>query len=148
MMVFNDDIGFQDEVSQGLVAKATPAQFSNLWDLVRVVQKPQRKYNYTTSILSLLDLNELTKKTGAKLGVVIFRNRSSSPAWRQLVQDVTDGLRGTDIPLLDLGTALLATSNDRGLRVHPIDPHPNEIAHRIAAEEIEKFLRSHRMLPS
>jgi len=42
---------------------------------------------------------------------------------------------------IDLGPALLKDQTPEDLMVHPTDPSPNEIAHRIAAEAIEQFLR-------
>jgi hypothetical protein len=58
---------------------------------------------------------------------------------------VEDVVRSDDIPLLHLGDALRAHSY-ADLIVHPIDQHPNERAHAIAARELERFLREHRLL--
>jgi hypothetical protein len=79
--------------------------------------------------------------------VVIFRG-DDFPAWEKLVAEVTAGLEGTDIPVLDLGPALLGPGAPReGFRVHELDPHYNEVAHHLAAEEIERFLRSEQLVP-
>jgi hypothetical protein len=44
------------------------------------------------------------------------------------------------VPHLDLLPALRAAAHEN-LTVNPADPHPNEIAHKIAAEEIQEFLK-------
>jgi hypothetical protein len=68
--------------------------------------------------------------------------------WGKLAEAVTEGLRGTGVPVLNLKDALLRDGrNVDELQVHAIDGHPNEIAHRIAAEEIERFLRTENLLP-
>jgi hypothetical protein len=94
---------------------------------------------------------------GAQLAVILFRNRfeeeeyvdhADSPVWDRLTKTVRDGLHATDIPLLDLGPILLKAHPHDDLTVHPIDGHPNEIAHRTAAFAIRDFLRHKRLLPS
>jgi hypothetical protein len=61
---------------------------------------------------------------------------------------MTEGVRGAGIPVHDLGPALLELRRPEELTVHPTDAHPNEIAHRLAAEEIERFLETERLLLS
>jgi len=53
--------------------------------------------------------------------------------------------RQESILLLDLLPAF-SEYEDRELWVHPTDHHPNEVAHRIAAEEIYKFLKQEHLL--
>ena len=48
--------------------------------------------------------------------------------------------REASIPLLDL-EPILAPHADEGLTVSLFDAHPNERAHELAAEAIQKFLR-------
>lgn len=50
-----------------------------------------------------------------------------------------------DIPLLDLLPAFRRHTAE-SLWVHPTDYHPNEIAHQIAAEEIDSFLQDQGLL--
>lgn len=47
-----------------------------------------------------------------------------------------------DVPFLDLGEAILRRYSQLELRVHAIDGHPNEMAHRAAAEMLFEFLRA------
>ena len=51
-----------------------------------------------------------------------------------MIDTVTDGLRCTDIPMLDLGAVLERNHSFGELIVHRVDEHPNEIAHKAAAE--------------
>jgi hypothetical protein len=145
-MVFNDDLSFVDEFKLGYFA-TSPASLSNLWARLQKLRRRERRYDYSSSVRELLRLDESCRKRGAQLAVVIFRHASWEP-WPRLVRDVTEGLRGTDIPVLDLGPALLEHHRPEDLTVHPTDGHPNEIAHRLAAEEIEKFLRAQGLLPA
>jgi hypothetical protein len=66
--------------------------------------------------------------------------------WNRLTDTVTKGLRDTGIPILDLGHALFEKHDYEDLDVHPLDGHPNEIAHAIAAREIRDFLQKNGLL--
>ena len=50
------------------------------------------------------------------------------------MHQITEGLKDTAIPVWDLGETLLKNHSEQDLTVHEIDKHPNEIAHKIAAE--------------
>jgi hypothetical protein len=145
VMVFNDDMSFQEEVRRGLFA--TSANPGGLTNLRNRIQPPVRQYDYSDSILALKELNEATRQRGAKLAVVIFTNVRGFDPWDKLAKAVDDGLKGTGVPILNLQDALLSGDRDgRELHVHAIDGHPNEIAHGIAAVEIERFLRAEGLL--
>ena len=79
-------------------------------------------------------LDQAARQSGARLVVVIFRFYRNAEEWLQLVSEVTQGLEGTGIPVLDLGPALLANHHSKEFWGHAHDGHPNDIAHRIAAE--------------
>ena len=53
--------------------------------------------------------------------------------------------RDKNVPLLDLLPAYRCYRAE-DLWVHPTDHHPNEIAHRIAAEELLRFLQDRGLL--
>jgi hypothetical protein len=80
------------------------------------------------------------------LGVVVFRNSKRPDAFDQLLRAVQEGTKGTGIPVLDLGPALLNAHTEKDLMVHQYDGHPNELAHAIAAEEILRFLKAQNLL--
>jgi hypothetical protein len=146
-MVFNDDLAFEDEVKRGFVPELAEPAVSTLWSKLNELRQPERTYDYSGSVRELLRLHESCRQRGARLAVAIFRQSSWEP-WMRLVQQVTEGVRGTDIPVLDLGPTLLAVPESEELDVHATDGHPNEIAHRLAAEELERFLRAEGLLPS
>jgi hypothetical protein len=64
----------------------------------------------------------------------------------ELVQQVSRGLEGTGIPVVDVGAAVIRDSLPGQLAAHPTDHHPNEVAHGRAAEELLRFLRRERLL--
>jgi hypothetical protein len=146
-MVFNDDLSFVEEAKLGYLSVSEPRNLSNLAARILELQQGERTYDYGSTVRELLQLNESCRQRGARLAVVIFRHESWEP-WIRLVHDVTEGVRGTGIPVLDLGPILLKDHRPEELTVHPADGHPNEIAHRLAAEEIERFLHAEGMIPS
>lgn len=145
-MVYNDDLPYADEVRLGYVSTTAEPPLSTLWAWLSRLRRPERTYDYASSMRELLLLDESCRKRGAKLAVVIFRQNATWEPWLRLVDAVNEGVRGTDIPVLDLGPTLLEEHSPDEFIVHPTDAHPNEIAHRLAAEAIEHFLRSHGLL--
>jgi hypothetical protein len=148
VMVFNDDLTYEEEVNLGYAARADRAKLSNLWSAIQAARGPDRPYDYTNTVREVLELNAACAKRGAKLGVVVFRNTRGFKPWSDLVAAVNEGLRGTNIPVLDLFETLLGDGRDeRDLWVHAIDGHPNDEAHRLAAGALEGFLRAQGWLP-
>jgi hypothetical protein len=146
-MVFNDDLSFQDEVKLGYISTTTPRGVSPLWDRLHAARSPTHRYDYTNAIQDVRLLNEACRQRGAKLAVAIFRNTNGFTPWLDLVKAANEGLKGT-VPLIDLGPALLRDHpNEKELKVHAVDGHPNEIGHRLAAEELERFLRAEKLIP-
>jgi hypothetical protein len=148
LMVFNDDLSYGQEMTAGeaptfagIDGSASP--LAGLWEKQ---EKHGRAYDYASCARELLQLDDSCRKQGAKLAVAFFRPADIDP-WPHFIEVVSEGLRGTDIPIVDLGPALLEEHIPEELVVHPIDGHPNEIAHRLAAEEIERFLRARKLLP-
>jgi lysophospholipase L1-like esterase len=146
-MVFNDDLSFAEEVRQGHFTLPEESPASNLWARFENLRRPVRTYDYSTCVRELLLLEESCRRHGARLAVVIFRQSIPPDPWLRLLAAVNEGVEGTGIPVLDLGHALAGHGSHQELIVHPNDGHPNEIAHRVAAEEIERFLRSEGLLP-
>ena len=103
--------------------------------------------DFSDSLKETLQLYSDVRKQGARMGVVFFRHSKRDYRWLDLINTVTPGLKGTDIPMLDLGPALFENHLDEELFVYGrIDSHPNEIANRIAAQEILKFLQNEELL--
>lgn len=101
--------------------------------------------DYSICVREILQLNELCQKNGARLGVVLFRHEKNSPQGIAMRDTIIEGLRDTQIPILDLGETFLKVT-DVPLTVHRIDGHPNEIAHAIAARQLFRFLNENRLL--
>ena len=101
----------------------------------------RRLVDYSRCVAELRELDGDVRQHGARLIVALFRS-TADPRWRQLDSTVTAGLAGMDIPIVDLGKALADTHPGDELRSHGPGSPPNEIAHRIAAQQTWKFLQS------
>jgi hypothetical protein len=146
-MVFNDDVSGPDEVRLGYFTPIGKYEkLSNLWLLLQDFRHRRPPPDFSMSVNELLKLNDSCRRNGAKLGVVVFRNSKRFDAFNQLPKAVQEGTKGTGIPVLDLGPALLNAHTEKDLMVHQYDGHPNEIAHAIAADEIERFLNTSGLL--
>jgi hypothetical protein len=154
VMVSNDDMSFLDEVEKGYVLRR-PGKFetlSHIWGKVEEYRHRRPFPDYRASIDEIFQLDSEVRERGARLAVVIFRSSSdyggdyNAKVWDHLTRSVMEGLRGTDIPLLDLGPSLLEKHPGEQLLVHEIDGHPNEIAHKTAAQEILEFLKGEGLL--
>lgn len=95
---------------------------------------------------SLTDIRNICDKHNAKMLVVIypfFYNLSGDYPFKPIHDNVRAYCNNNGIPVLDL------LSHYRGydgpeLWVHPVDQHPNEVAHDIAARAIHDFLLKHK----
>ncbi len=146
MLVFNDDRSWLEEKDDGSILP--PDRFERLsttWTLLKVARTGKRNPDYSRTVRELLSLNEACQRNGSRLVVVFFRN-SFHYMWNQLYRAVVDGTKGVDVPLFDLGPALLETHSVEDLSVHPYDGHPNDVAHRIAADELRHFLETNGFL--
>lgn len=87
-------------------------------------------------------LHEHCVRDGARLVVVAF-NSEQNPHWTELIETCRPRLNAIDVPFLELWPALYAAhlTDDSGF-AHPHDPHPNEAAHRVAAQEMERLIRA------
>jgi hypothetical protein len=93
---------------------------------------------------------ELSRQRGFTLGVVnfpeLYRLDGTHPftGVYALVERTCADLR---IPTLNLFEVAFRGQDPRKLWVHPADHHPNEIAHRLAADAIAEFVQRERLLP-
>jgi lysophospholipase L1-like esterase len=148
-MVFNDDIGWREELRDPRFRRETRYErLALLWNLTSprsALREPVSDFANTTRELHAL--REAVSRSGAKLVVVIFRHTFVTPAWAALKQAVAAALSGTDVPWMDLGDELTAAHDWRTLLVHRVDGHPNEIAHDFAAGQIHSLLKQHHLVP-
>jgi hypothetical protein len=109
----------------------------------------EREYDWAGARLALGRAADLAKEKRFRLALVIFPELRQLDAGypfakiHALVRRTCDGL---GIPVLDLLDTYRG-HDAATLWVHPIDHHPNEIAHRMAAEAIEKFLIERGLFP-
>ena len=101
--------------------------------------------DYSGSLKEVANLQQLVETRGGKLAVVVFRH-THHQAWKSLIQQLTQSFRNTTVQVLDLGETLLANHSEEELMVHEGDTHPNEVAHRLAAQGLRDFLTQKRLL--
>lgn len=93
----------------------------------------------------LTALEAATRTRGIPLVVVFFQHRRN-PEWAELHARLADSLTALSVPTLSL-EPILRAFHDTALVVHPLlDAHPNEVAHRTAADAIYRFLRDREIL--
>jgi hypothetical protein len=106
-------------------------------------EQERRALDPAAIVEEVLALGRSTRERGARLGVVALRTRplEHSPEWTGLLEALPGRLEESGVPFRDLGLELLEKHQPAELRVYAdLDPHPNEMAHRLAAEEILDFL--------
>jgi len=93
------------------------------------------------------ELNGNIGAQGGELVIVLFPllHEFHDYPFHEIHDKVCAFCLSNDILLLDLLPAF-SEHKAESLWVHPTDYHPNEIAHRIAAEEIHAFLKGHGLL--
>ncbi len=151
VMVWNDDLSHVDELQRGYAnrQRGKLEYLSHLWGQLQEYYHRRPFPDFSGSVEEIYRLNRETRKQGARLGVVLFRpncdfagSTLSGRIWNNLTKSVSKGLYATSIPILDLGNALCDKHSVEDLAVHPLDLHPNEIAHEIAAQTIFNYLKS------
>jgi hypothetical protein len=85
-------------------------------------------------------LNDSVRQDSAKLAVMVFDD-GATPAGRELEQVAVDRLRAPDLPVTALGNQLrILARRDRVVHEH-LDPSPNDVAHGVAANELNRLLQ-------
>jgi hypothetical protein len=154
--VRNDDMSFEQEVSSKFVNRRIGKleTIFYVWGKIQDYRYQRPDPDFVKCVKEVLRLNEDVRNDGSRLAVVIFRNDPDYGAiyplgriWNELTRSMIIGLKGSSIPVLDLGKALYERHSEEDLVVDPgLDGHPNEIAHSIAAHEIFKMLQREKML--
>ena len=116
------------------------------WALITTLRRPDPvPPDYASIVEGIRQLDADVRDGGGRLAVVLLQYRRA-PEWAGLDSAVTEGLRTTSIPVLDLGPTLLPFGEQQLLVHSKVDWHPNELAHRLSAEAIRKFLADHALL--
>ena len=145
-MVENDYVSWRQDVARGTFFQPEPVDVEfKVLGLVRMNLKLRDKppVDFSPNLQELLKLGAQVRRDGGRLLVVSFRNNPLNLGnWDLMARTISAGLLGTDIAWLDLGEALLKGRDWHDLLVYPNgDWHPNEIAHRLAAEQIDRHLQ-------
>lgn len=147
LSVSPDDYHFS--LDEGTLEQNAPrirfAQLFHLWRVIESARQPKAPPPDLDPIVAGVRLIAAdAQSAGARFGVVLFRTQQSDD-WARLDSALTIGLRDLNIPILDLGQTLLPFG-EQELMVDPrYDAHPNELAHRLAAEAVRKFLSENAM---
>jgi hypothetical protein len=146
-MVFNDDLSWHEELRRGLAGRP-PGRVARMSRLGRSIRNlgAQRPFEYAKLVEEVLQLDRAVRAHGARLLVSSFGS-NWDPELDELTRTVRDGLRGTDIPVLDLNRVLRASHRPEELKAHPLDGHLNDVGHRVVAEELRRFLRDQGWVP-
>jgi hypothetical protein len=147
VLMSNDNLSSFEEEALGYTYR--PGRFEHLFYAWWCIQlyRHKKPLDFSNSLRETLQLEHELQQQDVPLGVVFFRNFVGDPAWEHLMETITRGLEGTDVPTLDVGEALFRNHSVEELFVHKqIDLHPNEIAHGIAAKALLKFLQSEGLL--
>lgn len=100
---------------------------------------------------SVEDIAKLREKYPTRIAAVIFPLISfgfdDSYPFTAIHQKVAGLMQSLNVPLLDLFSSYRNIPSERLQVIPNEDPHPNEIAHRIAAEKIYTWLLEQHLLP-
>jgi len=154
MTVYNDDMSYLDEVHKQYTDRPL-GRFESLFHTWRTLQdyRHRRPFpDYKKSIADMHALKEEAEKNSAKFTIIVFRNDADyagvtarGKMWNHLDAAIRESF--SDTPVMDVSKALFEKYSETDLQVYPgVDDHPNEIVHRIAAEEIHRFLQQQRLL--
>jgi hypothetical protein len=155
MMVWNDDSSYWEELQRGEYRSPGRLEYlSYIWAKTQEYRHRRPSPDFSGSVEEIHRLDSEVRRQGARLGVVIYRNECDyqgtnfySKTWNLLTNTVMEGLKSTDIPILDLGKVLCEKGDATHLIAHPImDWHPNEVATKLSAGAILSFLRNQELL--
>lgn len=143
-MVHNDAV-WVEESMRPVGDRLTESVFETEQQRQEAWSRLQPHQDYSRCIPELIRLRDLCAEDRAKLFVFSFRN-GESEEWQRMSQVISAALAKIGVPFCDLGETLLRRHLSPELTVHPIDGHPNELAHRLAAEETKRFLCENGLL--
>lgn len=108
--------------------------------------------DYSVCLEEVKRLHDFCSARQIKLVILLFRYLPMTERWHSLQETLSQGLKGRDIVIVDSGNAVrerlersLGFLQDQAT-VHPLDAHPNEMAHRAAAEVLFGVLRRENLL--
>lgn len=115
--------------------------------LPRLAEPAPHDEDYERGREQLARLCDYCQQRGIRLVGLLLRAGGWGADWQRLRDRLCGVLDDRKVPWLDVGPPLLARHPPEDLMVHPRDGHPNEVAHRLAAEQMAEFLHTHQLLP-
>ncbi len=110
---------------------------------------PRSWKQFTDSMSSIVQLARESKTPVVAVVFPLFGiPMDESYPFYALHEKVEQFMRGLGVPVLDVSAAYKGIPLDRLQVIPGVDRHPNEIAHRMAAEEIYLWLEGQRLLPN
>lgn len=104
---------------------------------------PEQTREWETAKANILKIRAIAKEDGAGVGLVVFPvliELNENYPFRKICNLITGFCADHDMPVHSVLPAFMG-KGESALWVSPIDQHPNELAHRIAADSILPFLR-------
>lgn len=124
------------------ISKRTIAVYQDQYDQVR------NPFGVKETFELISEMKKISEAHGAKFAVLIFPviyQVSRDYPFKNIHELLQEKLTNQNIPFIDLYEAF-SQHSDEDLWVHPIDQHPNELGHRLAAEELEKWMRKGNLI--
>ncbi len=121
-------------------------RFFRTWGLVQSWRRPPpASPNFAAIVDGVRQIDLRARASGARLAVISLHHRPL-PIWSGLDSALAKGLRSSNIPFLPL-EPVLNPFGEQALVVHSAyDSHPNELAHRVSADAVRKFLADEGLL--
>lgn len=145
-MVNNDDLSNKDEIKIGVRAPTTLEYTSFIVRWFNEMFSPHYGNDFRNCLPEIMRIKRNCEDVGAELIVVVFRHEKNEK-WQALADTMAEGLANTDIYYIDMGPKLLV-SDEPMYGYKGIEHHPNEIAHRLTAEEIVALIRQKGLVKS
>ena len=152
-MLWNDIVSW-NEGKQGQLA--TRESLFRLWKRIRTLLSTHVVHDFSGTLVEIQKLNQILKRKNSRLALMFFPDilpnanlTERGKIWRNLSSAVTqEDVVEKDIRVLDLQKALYEQHSKEELVIdNPLDLHPNELAHEIAAKELAAFLKKEALLP-
>ena len=158
VMAMNDDISWTEEKERKF--HYAPGKIDQLFGTIGAMARMKLQYSrpprdFSESVTNILNLNREVEAHGSRLLVAVHRNmpleltnlRGYELTWGRTISTVSNGLKDTKIPFLDLGEDLLKKHDYIDLVVHSgMDLHPNEVSNRISAGTLLQFIATNHSL--
>jgi hypothetical protein len=145
------------EARAGGLHQSQPDKLGYLFHTLGLLEnylRPSAMPDYSRCLDEIRQLNDESRKRGARMAAFVFRNNidysgttQSGRIWNRASSSLTEGLRAAGVPALAFGNVLARDYPAEELGIHAqIGSDPNEVAHQVAAQELLTFLRTEHLL--